>query len=538
MTTITSKEFREYDLGREVFDSFKIEKFRSNDSLLHIESVKSCTPSVQALNFAMTQDLTDLALLMIELFKKLGQSHLLDQNKTRYTQLTALHVASMLLRPDFVSPLLEARANPNVRDHREWTPLHHAALVGKTSVIDLLLNKGAAEPKALNDSNGTYREIYRLTQPPRYEPEKLTHLLWEDETGKEQPLTQGQFKALTGAQYLEENFVERTWMIQKWKEPKDREKDPEIVRNSPSIEIHRMAQQAYERQFSTPPAFKIRKVTHDDRQMPLAHSPGFGLFATKDHKVGEVLGEYKAHIGPEDDNGYTFNKHWQALKFRNEMALSNDGCPNLLCVMAADSMGCPERAVFIVSAPIRKGEEICWNYGAHPIKTTPYLELKPQMLRTSLKSHNFEELLKRGQRNLSRLSLEDHGRYVEIQYLIQTPKALFNLVFDGSFPTDRMKQFVQIAFPFASMAPVLKSQTKLIEVADKVVETKKRIEAKENKKDSAIFAKVIEDLQSTKGVAELVSGMEIALPQIEAMIQDGSLSLPKIPDDEKGKKPA
>lgn len=63
---------------------------------------------------------------------------------------TALHSAVSRLQSDVVRILLEAGANPNVRQSAGWTPLHAAAMNGDMTSVELLLASGA-DPTATND---------------------------------------------------------------------------------------------------------------------------------------------------------------------------------------------------------------------------------------------------------------------------------------------------------------------------------------------------------------------------------------------------
>lgn len=63
---------------------------------------------------------------------------------------TAMHSAVSRLQSDVVRILLEAGANPNVRQSAGWTPLHSSAANGDVTSVELLL-ASSADPTATND---------------------------------------------------------------------------------------------------------------------------------------------------------------------------------------------------------------------------------------------------------------------------------------------------------------------------------------------------------------------------------------------------
>lgn len=63
---------------------------------------------------------------------------------------TAMHSAVSRLQSDVVRILLEAGANPNVRQSAGWTPLHSSAANGDLTSVELLL-AADADPTATND---------------------------------------------------------------------------------------------------------------------------------------------------------------------------------------------------------------------------------------------------------------------------------------------------------------------------------------------------------------------------------------------------
>jgi ankyrin repeat protein len=71
---------------------------------------------------------------------------------------TALHSAVSRLQSDVARILLEAGANPDVRQSAGWTPLHAAAMNGDLASLDLLLGAGA-DPTAENDEGRSVADL-------------------------------------------------------------------------------------------------------------------------------------------------------------------------------------------------------------------------------------------------------------------------------------------------------------------------------------------------------------------------------------------
>ena len=71
---------------------------------------------------------------------------------------TALHSAASRLQSDLVRVLLEAGANPDVRQSAGWTPLHAAAMNGDLTRVGLLLAAGA-DPAAANDEGRSVADL-------------------------------------------------------------------------------------------------------------------------------------------------------------------------------------------------------------------------------------------------------------------------------------------------------------------------------------------------------------------------------------------
>ena len=71
---------------------------------------------------------------------------------------TPMHSAVSRLQSDVVRILLEAGANPNVRQSAGWSPLHSSAANGDVASLELLLASGA-DPTATNDEGRSVIEL-------------------------------------------------------------------------------------------------------------------------------------------------------------------------------------------------------------------------------------------------------------------------------------------------------------------------------------------------------------------------------------------
>lgn len=71
---------------------------------------------------------------------------------------TALHSAVSRLQSEIARILLDAGANPDVRQSAGWTPLHAAAMNGDLASVDLLLATGA-DPAATNDEGRSVADL-------------------------------------------------------------------------------------------------------------------------------------------------------------------------------------------------------------------------------------------------------------------------------------------------------------------------------------------------------------------------------------------
>lgn len=371
---------------------------------------------------------------------------------TKHMQLTPLHLAVIEKSKKSVRKLLEGQADVNARDIRKWTPLHHATALGYEKIIKLLYIFGA-DPKALSDTQITASELGRFVLLRNKKSEETIPLLTTlpDNTGLSL-LTYRQYHQLTGTDYLLEPFIPKHYLIKEWRQG---------LLRSESLPFIGQIQEKYEEFLLQPriPHILEKAVTNDQNQQLLS-SPGLGLFASQDYHPGVIIGEYLGRVS--DDNprsSYTLAGPVDGSQYSNELTRINDGFPNVVLVPLANIHGLSKRYIFITSSPIKKGDQFCWNYGEHSVKLGPYSEMRPAAMRKYIQEvkewgteplySNFEYLITKlvvGLGITQQISLEEFMEVEKLRYLLETPAAFFNLVFEGFLDDSTAHRLWQAAY--------------------------------------------------------------------------------------------
>jgi uncharacterized protein len=73
-------------------------------------------------------------------------------------KVAAMHAAASSRQTGIIAKLLARGADPNVRQHGNWTPLHQAAAQGLEDMVRLLLKHGA-DPTIINDAQETAKDM-------------------------------------------------------------------------------------------------------------------------------------------------------------------------------------------------------------------------------------------------------------------------------------------------------------------------------------------------------------------------------------------
>ena len=525
--TMSLQESNSYRLQEAVSSSFVDEMVLTRKAIRLAPEDRKYSVSIQALCFAMIQRIDHVVEFIIQHYKAKNPAALKGTQMLQRYRLAPIHIATMLQQESLVSKLLDAGVDPNVRDQRQWTSLHHAALSGNQKIIELLKRHGA-DQTLLTDTEGTFEDILRLTQPPQSEQDAPIQLLYEGEDGKISQLTHGKFEKLTGAVYIEENYVARTWMIDQWRDGEQNE-GPTSKWNV----IDHMFKEKYNQFLLKPPMHLLKKITHNDEKKQLAKSPGFGLLARTDHKAKEILGEYRARVDIHDGNDYTINDDWNGLNFRSDIARANDGFPNSIVLRVCNSRNLAERCLLVATTEIRAGEQMCYDYSsAHLLKLQPYVEFRPSALRQFVNNADLQKIvaIMKG-KNVSQDVFDQAILYDQFKYISETPFTLFTMVWDGSIKASRLKEFVDVFFSMRSSEyqEARTTQLEVIKWAEVAYKIKKALsDSKQENMEQYTekFSARVNGWIEKMNIHEILSSAEDTLPfYVKAVLPEESIEI-------------
>jgi hypothetical protein len=105
---------------------------------------------------------------------------------------------------------------------------------------------------------------------------------------------------------------------------------------------------------------------------------GYGLFALKDIKAGDIISDYQGEVFRTKEEGMDAEYATQnadAKYLRGYLAFSSDGAPNGALIGLTKTKGLAVSEVLVALHDIKAGEQILWDYGTHDIKWDVYKEL-------------------------------------------------------------------------------------------------------------------------------------------------------------------
>lgn len=388
---------------------------------------------------------------------------LTDQN------LHLLHIAAIHGDAQSVKAFLEAGGDVNIQDHRKWTPLHHASLLRRQAMVDLLLQSGASSD-ALTDAEGTYLDVERLTHFKPLPDDKKLPVYYLNDSGEETLLTSKKFHELCHSQYIEESLFTQEKYLLEWK------RRPEKVT---AFEIAEADRANYEALIRERPKHFIAQVTHDSQGRKLSCETGLGLFARQKIDKGQVIGEYHGlwSANPRRSN-YSVAEGPDALHYANEECLINDGFPNCSMISIRNRKGIPMRCLFIAIDPIHPGEQICWNYGSWIMKKQPYGILRPKEMEEYLRGKDIPEVVDRYALFLGdpKVDLDTFCEVSKTRYILQTPSAIWWMVLKEVIPLETAFYLVAGALYTLSMPKEEKPYLQdMLKAAKELLEIKAQI---------------------------------------------------------------
>ena len=352
-----------------------------------------------------------------------------------FKKLSLLHLTVILGDKADVEKILNLEINLNSRDKCQWTPLHHAALFGKTDIIQFLLENGA-DPNLRNTFNGTYQDILNLTHlSPKDPQEKIPVFYKETHQSEERQLNALEYEKITESKYIEEDFISPEILIAFW------HLNSSKILNAYSKKEYKPLKKDF--------AYTLLAPSHEG-----AAITGLGVFAKRDYTPFEIVGEYCGIIENVENN---YSAKFESLPseklvvnskfFSNAMSRINDGFPNLVLVWRDNTNGLPVRLLLMTVENISKGSQLCFNYGNHKIKEGPYIELRGKELREFLETYDVENYKEVSKDEIFLNSVSDHDYVIwqKFTYVLNSPVVVFALILDGSISPEKGQKIIEIA---------------------------------------------------------------------------------------------
>ena len=288
-----------------------------------------------------------------------------------FYSLSPLHVAVIKGNRQAVELLIKREADVSQKDHRGWTPLHHAAALGEDSILSLLIDKVGAQAakRFLNNTQGCYEDIQRLVAPVLPQPEDNVCLFHDGTTLS--PCSARKFQRLTGATYFDGIYADLSSLYMLWK---DGGHLAEFNNWTPSERLVA----AFKNFRQTPPELYFGKQSERAPQ-------GFDVFTNQNHTPGEVVATYGGSLSVEEPRNRYQDVVYKSgdidgMRYRNLAPMVNNGFPNIINTgMFVDGLF---QEVFLTTRRINNNERLFFDYGfGNRIGCLfPYLELNSQDL--------------------------------------------------------------------------------------------------------------------------------------------------------------
>lgn len=385
----------------------------------------------------------------------------LRKKLTRYS-ITAMHLAVLMEDLKAIEWLFNRDASLlNIPDKNGWTPAHFTSLHNTDGVLKYLQAKGSSLAKK-NLQNITAHSLWTRSHLTKTSEQRIH--FWDKNTSSVLEIDGDEFYARTGSHFVEHvkinpSILAKSWLL-KFEQDYDFSSYPVPLAFKDSVENY-----AKEDLQSFSDLYIKKKTGSHSKNI------GYGVFAKRAFKVGEVIGDYQGEwIGLQEverrqsDPQYDKTSEYctvniDASKLRGYMAFANDGAPNIHFFPMANSDGFSVSEIFIVIKNIEMNEEILFDYGlAYPLKgdLENYKEISPNSVDELLKEKSLLDQIKAtDDRNIFSFAYydgdgSDHDflyRISMLKYIFHTSPVFLRLFKNGKITVEDIREMKRLRNP-------------------------------------------------------------------------------------------
>lgn len=272
-------------------------------------------------------------------------------------KVSLLHLAVIKGDYQMAFDTLQKGANPNLRDYRDYTPMHHAALKGDLIMLEFLKFFGG-NLELKTQFNGTVIDLLILNRTYPDDPLKI----YEEQDGKTSEISTERFKAITnGAIPSKRMYAKKETLTHYW--------EAESLGKTSTKEQLEAAEKASHLSYR----LILKKFDLPNGKFT------YGIVCNENIKSGENVGLY---IGEFLKNRKTSDKDYlfetvSAEKYRGIVGMINDGLPNLDNRVVYNFLGLPSITHFYALEDIKKGDQLLYDYSSnHGVKYGNHVEFR------------------------------------------------------------------------------------------------------------------------------------------------------------------
>jgi len=256
--------------------------------------------------------------------------------------------------------LLEKGVSCTNPDPGGWTSIHYAYLAqGENSKVFLLFKQTTEKMNQtitsfFKDCSQSFCDLGKILGRSPAPREKEVAKIVQD--GKMVLLTGQQFQQLTGAEFTDYILATPEGLLHDHLFPAPRSKDVDFLE----------MQKTLAQQLTHFREHRSALYLAFDPQMTL-HPQGYDVYADQDFNSGDIVEVYAGKLQIDNVNQKSTYKlgSIDGKDARNLGPMINHGFPNVLFYVIHDQEGLSEVSVAVACEPIKKGQKILTNYGAH-----------------------------------------------------------------------------------------------------------------------------------------------------------------------------